>query len=108
MGNMEAQKLDLLNIEQEDDSLLGMSPAKFNVESLLGVSTLLSPSIRLKALKQATSMESCLGESAGIGETVSELACKTTLCGEIVSSLNRDRRVGRDCVGNFRRMSNLQ
>ncbi|KAG0577772.1 hypothetical protein KC19_5G180600 [Ceratodon purpureus] len=62
MGNMEAQKLDLLNIEQEDDSLLGMSPAKFNVESLLGVSTLLSPSIRLKALKQATSMESCLGK----------------------------------------------
>lgn len=61
MGNMEEQNFDLLNIEQEDDNLIGISPA--NAELLLGVSPL-SPSMMPKALKQASvdDVEKCYGE----------------------------------------------
>ena len=86
MGNMEEQNFDLLNIDQEDDNLLGISPA--NAELLLGVSPL-SPSMMPKALKQASveDLENCYGEFAGVGESlVTWLRENVRLYGEIVSS----------------------
>ena len=68
MGNMEKQNLDLLNIDQEDDNLLGISLA--NAELSLGVSPL-SPSVMPKATKQASveNLENCYGEAAGLGHS---------------------------------------
>lgn len=69
MGNMEEQNFDLLNMEQEDDNLLGISPA--NAENCsLGVSPL-SPSILPKALKEAVTedLENCYGEYADFGDS---------------------------------------
>lgn len=63
MGNMEEQGFDLLNMEQEDDNLLGISPANSEL-CIQGISPL-SPSMMPKALKQAGTddIENCYGRS---------------------------------------------
>jgi len=60
---MEEENLDLLNMEQEDDNLLGISPANAEL-CITGVSPL-SPSMMPKALKQAGAddLENCYGKS---------------------------------------------
>lgn len=59
---MEKEKLDLLNMDQEDDNLLGVSPTELGS---LGVSPL-SPSVMPKVLERsgAEDLENCYGKLA--------------------------------------------
>lgn len=73
MGNMEEENLDLLNMEQEDDNLIGISPA--NSELIIAGVSPLSPSMMPKALKQAGTedLENCYGKFSDIEESFRKL-----------------------------------
>jgi len=73
MGNMEEENVGLLNMDQEDDNLIGISPA--NAELCITSVSPLSPSIMPKALKHAGTddLENCYGEFADIEDLLVKL-----------------------------------